>query len=430
MQLENKSPLIHFTLLVFLLFIFQLVTGINSPWVLVSCGLGFIAANFKYKAALLIPLSLGHFFFTISFNNWVTFQNNFLFYLIYFSALLVILYLSLWFTEKFHRFIRLTLYLFLACTAVTLHKLGLVSWFNQHSQEAFRLLFWPMALLFALDSAQFKKIKISQIGYSLFPSWNMQLFHNVPTENQEDWAQVRPRTQPELRRLQLQGLFLIALCIIMGLIKLGANDLMAKSVFAYLSPLRLVVWRNYMTSDFSWYEKLLMIYFNFSYILLHFTLIGTFANACAKIWGYDFHLNVNFFKGTKILTQWNLLFYYLNQLVVQIFFNPFCEALAFIRHRKIRISLAMILSIYLFGFLYLVFLFSDQLYTHANRGHFVIQRCIYLGVLCLFGLVRIWGPRKTQSKLLNQLSPYIYFLIFAPMLMFGMLTMDLNFTPF
>lgn len=430
MQLTKIKSYLIFPLLVFLLLIFQRVGGFDAPWVLFSCALGFILARFSFKNICLIPLSIGHFFFTISFGSWPTLTHNFIYYGSYFIALLIVLYLILNLTKRTHRTFRILIYLITVCLIIASEKLGWVTWFNHNAEEGLRLLLWPMALLFALDQTEIQKIKFSQLGHSLFPAWNMQLFHNVPTENQEDWRSVSVSTEPGLRKLQRQGLYLIVICIALAVLKLLINELISISGFSYLTPLRLMKWRNYGGSEFSLTEKIVMVYFNFSYMLLHFTILGTFANACAKIWGYDFHLNVNFFKGAKILTQWNLLFYYLNQLVLKIFFNPLCEALTFIEHRKIRISVAMIISIYGFGFLYLVFLLSDFVFTHEHRDQFIFQRAIYLGVLCLFGLFRIWGPRKNKSKLLTQLSPFLYFLVFAPILMFGMLTMDLNFNPF
>lgn len=400
---------------------------LNQPWILISTFVGFFLAEKTYKFWPLMALAICHYLFVLSFSDWNTFWGKALSFLPYLIFYFIFIFYFSKATQNLNRLWRVFLFLALSASIVVLQGVGAVNWLNTPALLGLKLLVWPSALLLALDNSYLRELKFNSVFYRLFPPWHVQLFHNVPTEPQDKWNQA-PKAVA-LFQLQQKAIRLLFICIGLAVVKLAIDEVVLMGWFKPYAPLRLLWWRHYLSIEYAWYEKLLMLYFNFSYMLLNFTILGTLANACAKIWGFDFNLNVNFFAGSKVLTQWNLLFHYLNQIILNVFFNPINEKLGAITHKKIRISLAMVISIYAFGFLYILFLSSDYILRPDFLGNFIKQRAIYLGLICLLGLIRLWGPRTHRNKILQLLAPYYYFLIFAPLLMFGMLSLDINFVP-
>ena len=409
------------------LVIFEKIYNLNQPLILISAFVGYFLAQKKYKLLPLMALAIGHYLFVLSFSEWNIFLGKALSFFPYLIIYLIFIFCFSKLTRNLSRLIRLFLFLTLAATIVILQGLGAVNWLNATALLGLKLLVWPSALLLALEGSQLRDIKFFSFFYRLFPPWHVQLFHNVPTEPQDKWDQA-PKVDV-LVQLQKKGIQLLLICVGLSVVKLAIDQLVLIDWFKPYALLRLMWWRHYLSAEFAWYEKLLMLYFNFSYMLLNFTILGTLANACAKIWGFDFNLNVNFFMGSKVLTQWNLLFHYLNQIILNVFFNPISEKLRFVKNMKIRRSIAMVFSIYAFGFLYILFLSSDYILRPDMLASFLKQRAVYLGLICLLGLMRLWGPRTHRNKFLRVLAPYYYFLIFAPLLMFGMLSLDLNSVP-
>lgn len=407
--------------------IFEKIYHLNQPWILISTLVGFFLAGKKFKIFPLVLLAICHYLFVLSFSEWNIFFAKALIFLPYLILYFIFIYCFLKLTQKLSRLWRVFLFLSFSSTIFILQGAGIVNWLNDSALLGLKLLVWPSALLLALDSLHLRELKFISVFYRMFPPWHVQLFHNVPTEPQDKWNQ--KFEADELFQLQKKGIQFLMICIGFSLVKLAIDEVVLMDWFKPYAPLRLMWWQHYSGGGFFWYEKALMLYFNFCYMLLNFTILGTLANACAKIWGFDFNLNVNFFMGSKVLTQWNLLFHYLNQIVVNVFFNPINEQLGAITNKKVRRSVALVLSIYAFGFLYILFISSEYILRPDILVSFSQQRAIYLGLVCLFGLVRLWGPRTQKSKILRVLAPYYYFLIFAPLLMFGMLSLDFHFVP-
>lgn len=294
------------------------------------------------------------------------------------------------------------------------------------------VLAWPF-LISLLDT---RSIFISKNYLYLFNPWHSQFFHNIPTETGPQFFTYKKEKYQEglrqaLHLLAWASLFVIAKKAFDGL--LWGAQLFGIANIAGVLPAytpRVITW-NYMQSDsHSIWLKFTMLYIYFLSAFFHFIILGTVLNALAKVWGYNFPLNVEFQKGFLVFRQWKMSFYYLNNVIVNVFYRPIYKELNQIFERKIALFWSITISIFLFGYSYLFLLFNEVPSNSSDILKIIEHRGIYLLVICLVAYYRFFyrpGERRKKSHLMDAL---VAFLIVAPIIMFGILTLDIRFSLF
>lgn len=294
------------------------------------------------------------------------------------------------------------------------------------------MLSWPF-LLSLLDRNPLQR---SKSFLYFFPVWNSQFFHNVPTETGPHLFKKEVRNYQKV----LHEVYILALWVLFfSLVKRGFDIAiwgLALDSKNYITGImgssfpRLLTWNYMANSDTPLLVRLVSIYIHFLSSFLHFIVLGTILNGMAKIWGYEFPLNVNFKKGHAVFQQWQSSFYYLNNLIVKLFFEPIYTALPRSVSRKLRATLAVVLSVLGFGYSYLFLLYNEWYLGDNQLSSVLWNRSSYLILICLLGGFKILTSRRRFISVPSWILSTISFLLVAPIIMFGFLTLDRNFWTF